>query len=87
MSAALKAKGNAHFAKKEWNQAIEFYTKAIEAETDTSAKAPLYSNRSAALVHEDRLEEGEFFVRSTSLCSTRTDGHSSRQLSPMLKLV
>ncbi|GAA5985657.1 hypothetical protein JCM5350_004126 [Sporobolomyces pararoseus] len=57
MSAALKAKGNAHFAKKEWNQAIEFYTKAIEAETDTSAKAPLYSNRSAALVHEDRLEE------------------------------
>ncbi|GAA5959087.1 hypothetical protein JCM3765_006336 [Sporobolomyces pararoseus] len=57
LSTALKAQGNAHFAKKEWDKAIEFYTKAIEAETETDLKAPLYSNRSAALVHKDRLEE------------------------------
>lgn len=61
MSAAqLKAQGNAHFAAKEWSKAVVSYTAALKAEQDTSLKAPLYSNRSAAFVHLDRLEEGEF---------------------------
>lgn len=60
MSAAvLKAQGNAHFAKKEWESAIESYSQALEAEKDPVASAALLSNRSAAYVHLDRLEEGE----------------------------
>ncbi|GKY92225.1 glycerophosphocholine phosphodiesterase [Mayamaea pseudoterrestris] len=44
----LKADGNVHFAKKEFQQALECYTKAIEADpTD----ATFYSNRSACYIH------------------------------------
>jgi ankyrin repeat protein len=41
----LKAKGNAHFLKKEYKEAIKAYTNAIELDT---SNAVLYSNRSAA---------------------------------------
>ncbi|GAA6008742.1 hypothetical protein JCM11491_003418 [Sporobolomyces phaffii] len=57
MSAAFKAQGNAHFAKKEWDQAAEYYSQAIEAESDPVSAAALFSNRSAAYVHLDKLEQ------------------------------
>ncbi|GAA5895111.1 uncharacterized protein JCM6883_002323 [Sporobolomyces salmoneus] len=66
---ALKAQGNVHFAAKEWEKAITYYTKALEAETTADSKAPLYSNRSAALVHLDRL--GEAFTDAKECIQAR----------------
>ncbi len=47
--AELKAKGNAAFSAKNFDEAIGHYTQAIEAATDNTADAVhvLYSNRSA----------------------------------------
>ncbi|GAA5826304.1 hypothetical protein JCM5353_003785 [Sporobolomyces roseus] len=69
MSAAvLKAQGNSHFAKKEWESAIESYSQALEAEKDLVASAALLSNRSAAYVHLDKLEEA---LADARLCINR----------------
>lgn len=43
-----KAKGNAHFTKGKYQEAIPCYTKAIESTTDASQLAIYFSNRSAA---------------------------------------
>ena len=42
---ALKSKGNEHFVKKEFQLAVEFYTKALQINNEN---AILYTNRSAA---------------------------------------
>ena len=62
MSARLKAEGNTYFANKEWEKAIDLYTRALEVETDPNLKAPLYSNRSTSYVQLDRFEEGMSLV-------------------------
>ncbi|GAA5959084.1 hypothetical protein JCM3765_006335 [Sporobolomyces pararoseus] len=62
-ASALKAKGNSHLAKKEWEKAIELYTEALEVATDAETKAQLYSNRAAARIHFDKLPEALADVR------------------------
>lgn len=57
-SATLKAQGNEHYSKQEWEKAIECYTKAIELEKDLVKTAPLLSNRAAAYLKLDKLDEG-----------------------------
>ncbi|GAA6060308.1 hypothetical protein JCM10212_002949 [Sporobolomyces blumeae] len=65
MSAAIyRLEGNAHFAKKDWPNALESYTRAIELENTPAASAPLFSNRSATLLHLGRLEEAWNDVRT-----------------------
>ena len=56
IAAELKIKGNNHYAKKEWEEAIRFYTEAINK---NPADHTFYSNRSACYMamkrHEDAL--------------------------------
>lgn len=59
---SLKAEGNAHLAKQEWEKAIESYTQALEVATDAETKAHLYSNRAAARIQFDKLAEGTLYV-------------------------
>jgi len=56
MAAALKAQGNAHFAKKQWQEALDLYSQALDLEKDNIALGALLSNRSACLAHLDRFE-------------------------------
>ncbi|KAF3908731.1 hypothetical protein AA313_de0203036 [Arthrobotrys entomopaga] len=46
-AAALKDKGNAAFAKKDWNEAIDLYSKAIELDPTVPA---YFSNRAQAYI-------------------------------------
>lgn len=50
----LKAKGNACFTKGAFQEAVDFYNRAIDAASDN---AVLYSNRSAALLRLGRVSE------------------------------
>jgi tetratricopeptide (TPR) repeat protein len=50
----LKAKGNGHFIKKEWDQAHAFYSQAIAA---NPKEATFYSNRSACCMSMHRPKE------------------------------
>jgi ankyrin repeat protein len=61
-SLELKAKGNAHFAKKEWHKSLESYTAAIEVNPTDST---FYSNRSACLM---MLGQPENALRDAVVC-------------------
>jgi tetratricopeptide (TPR) repeat protein len=61
-SATLKAQGNEHYSKQEWEKAIECYTKAIELEKDLVKTAPLLSNRVAAYLNVGDLVRGELLL-------------------------
>ncbi|CAD6909812.1 unnamed protein product, partial [Tilletia controversa] len=67
--AELKSKGNAAFAAKDWDAAVQAYTEAIAAVQDPAADAAhvLYSNRSAAYAglrsYEKALEDAEECVK------------------------
>jgi len=47
-AAEFKEKGNAAFAAKDWNLAIDFYTKAIQADATNHV---FWSNRSACYIN------------------------------------
>lgn len=53
-AAEAKAKGNAFFLKKQYPEAIEWYTKAIKADPNDST---FYSNRCAAYMGLDKFNE------------------------------
>jgi tetratricopeptide (TPR) repeat protein len=48
MASELKDEGNAHFAAKRYQKAVESYTKGLDLAEDSELRAILYSNRSAA---------------------------------------
>ena len=52
---AFKAEGNGHFKNKQYAEAIEQYTKAIEADPDTDVT--FYSNRSACYAATAKWQE------------------------------
>ncbi|GAA5895108.1 tetratricopeptide repeat protein [Sporobolomyces salmoneus] len=64
MSAAFKALGNAYFAAKEWEKAIESFSEGLKVEKDQELRAHLWSNRAAALIHIGQLEAGKFSILS-----------------------
>ncbi len=53
-AAEAKAKGNQYFLKKQYPEAIEWYTKAIKADPKDST---FYSNRSAAYMGVNKFQE------------------------------
>jgi len=53
-SMELKQQGNQHFANKEWQQSLDYYSRAIEL---NPADATFYSNRSACCMELGRPEE------------------------------
>jgi tetratricopeptide (TPR) repeat protein len=54
---ALKAQGNAAFAEGKFEEALQFYSRAIDKQNDAIEKAKAYSNRSACLFNLARYEE------------------------------
>jgi len=63
----LKAKGNDAFKAKNYKEAIDFYSKAIELDPTSEASAALYSNRAASWSalneHAKALADGESCAR------------------------
>ena len=60
MASDLRAAGDQHYEAKEYKKAVEYYTKAIEAETDLGDTAFSLSSRSAAYIHLGNLDKGEY---------------------------
>jgi tetratricopeptide (TPR) repeat protein len=54
---ALKAQGNETFALGKFEEALQFYSRAIDKQNDAIEKAKAYSNRSACLFNLARYEE------------------------------
>ncbi|GAA5870998.1 hypothetical protein JCM16303_001656 [Sporobolomyces ruberrimus] len=67
MAAELKAQGNAHFAKKEWEKALKLYSQVLKQidNVDVAQRTALLSNRSAGYVH---LEQFTNAVQDSQLC-------------------
>jgi tetratricopeptide (TPR) repeat protein len=62
-AAEAKAKGNAFFLKKQYPEAIEWYTKAIKADPHDST---FYSNRCAAYMGLDKFQEA---LKDAEMCT------------------
>jgi len=73
MSAALKKQGDAHFRKKEWQSAVQLYTKALAVETDPTQKALLFANRSASSTELGKFENAVADAQSWALGSPKSD--------------
>jgi tetratricopeptide (TPR) repeat protein len=67
---AFKLQGNAHFAAQAWQEAIDFYSLAVQEDPTNAA---LYSNRSAAYHHLDMA------AAATSSSSPKTMTDTSKQ--------
>ncbi|GAA5870996.1 hypothetical protein JCM16303_001655 [Sporobolomyces ruberrimus] len=69
MAAALKARGNAHFAHQGWDRALELYTQALKVidEADEDQRSALLSNRSACYIHLNQFakafEDGQLCLK------------------------
>lgn len=59
MAAALKAQGNAYFAKQDWEGAVECYSRSLELEEDPIATSTLLSNRCACYIHLEQFPEAQ----------------------------
>jgi len=64
----LREQGNDAFKEKEWEKAIELYTRAIEADynparPDVEHLAALYSNRATAFIQRGEYSLGESKLR------------------------
>lgn len=59
MAAALKIEGNAYVAAKEWEKALDCYSRALQLvdESDARQKAVIHSNRSHCLTNLNRFNE------------------------------
>lgn len=75
----LREQGNEAFKEKEWERAIELYTRAIEADydplrSDQEQLAALYSNRATAYIQRCEYSLGESRTLLPPFCCLLTMG-------------